>query len=381
MGIGSVTPVHCFWRRTAPSWKDPKVWDCLTSFCTLVVLFCSQQRDVGCFSSATELPPRERRSHGPASNGLLDSCLSISFAPGGSSYVEAVPQSLGMTNVFSVDLEDYFHPTEVSTDATNWPRFAARIEIGTNFLLDLLAEHQTLATFFILGWVADSHPKLVRRITEAGHEIGCHSYYHKLVYSLTPTEFREDTRQAMHAIEDVCGLSPRLYRAPSYSIVSKSFWALDILAELGFTHDSSIYPMVHDRYGIPGFSRHAHTIQTLSGPILEVPIATARLSAKHVTPVGGGAYLRLFPYRYAAAGIRQINRVEQQPACIYTHPWELDPDQPRVTKGFISRIRTYGGLGTMRGKLKQMFQDFRFSTIGDVCRFPAASFVSQASAG
>lgn len=114
-----------------------------------------------------------------------------------------------MRNVFSVDLEDYFHPTEVSRDATDWPRFAARIEIGTNFLLDLLAEHQTRATFFILGWVAHNQPELVRRIVDAGHEISCHSYHHKLVYSLTPAEFREDTCHAMHAIEDVCGLSPK----------------------------------------------------------------------------------------------------------------------------------------------------------------------------
>lgn len=277
-------------------------------------------------------------------------------------------------------MEDYFHPTEVSRDATDWPRFAARIEIGTNLLLDLLAEHQTRATFFILGWVADNHSELVRRIADAGHEIGCHSYYHRLVYSLTRQEFRQDTSRAMRAIQDACGVSPKLYRAPSYSIVSKSFWALEILAELGFTHDSSIYPIVHDRYGVPGFRRHAHTIHTLSGPILEVPIATVPLSGKHVTPVGGGAYLRLFPYRYAAAGIRRINRVEQEPACIYTHPWELDPDQPRMTKGLISRIRTYGGLGTMRRKLSQMFQDFEFSALGDVHPIPAVAWPPQACA-
>jgi polysaccharide deacetylase family protein (PEP-CTERM system associated) len=284
-----------------------------------------------------------------------------------------------MTNAFSVDLEDYFHPTEVSADATDWPKYAARIAIGTNFLLDLLAEHQTRATFFILGWVADNQPALVRRIAEAGHEIGCHSYHHKLVYSLTPAEFRKDTRQAMHAIEDVCGLRPRLYRAPSYSIVSDSFWALEILAELGFTHDSSIYPIVHDRYGIPGFGRHAQTIQTPAGPILEVPIATARLWGKQVAPVGGGAYLRLFPYRYAAAGIRQINRLEQEPACIYVHPWELDPAQPRLTSGFVSRIRTYGGLGTMPSKLKQMFREFKFSSLGHVHQFPVGSRAGAAS--
>jgi polysaccharide deacetylase family protein (PEP-CTERM system associated) len=278
-----------------------------------------------------------------------------------------------MKNVFSVDLEDYFHPTEVSRDASEWFRFPARIDIGTNFLLDLLAKHQTRATFFVLGWVADKHPELVRRIVKAGHETGCHSYHHKLVYNLTPTEFRNDTRRALNNIEDVCGASPKLYRAPSYSIISKSFWALEILVELGFTHDSSIYPVVHDRYGIPAFHRHAHEIHTRSGAILEVPIATVRLSSNHITPVGGGAYLRLLPYHYSAAGIRLINRVERQPACVYTNPWELDPDQPRLINGLISRIRTYAGLRSMKAKLKRIFQHFEFSALGDLYPVMAAS--------
>jgi polysaccharide deacetylase family protein (PEP-CTERM system associated) len=282
-----------------------------------------------------------------------------------------------MRNVFSVDLEDYFHPTEVSSDVEDWSRIASRIEIGTNFLLDLLAEHHTRATFFVLGWVADNHPQLVRRIAAAGHEIGCHSYYHKLVYSLTPSEFRQDTRQAIGAIENACGQSPKLYRAPSYSIVSRSLWALDILAELGFTHDSSIYPIVHDRYGVPGFPRHAHAIQTAAGPIFEVPIATVSLSNRQVAPIGGGAYLRLFPYRYTAAGIRQSNLIESQPACIYTHPWELDPDQPRITTGIISRIRTYGGIGGMQRKLSRLFRDFKFAALGDV--FPSVPSVGSNS--
>lgn len=285
-----------------------------------------------------------------------------------------------MRNVFSVDLEDYFHPTEVASDSADWSRMTPRIEIGTNFLLDLLAENRARATFFILGWVADHHPALVRRIADAGHEIGCHSYYHRLVYSLTPGEFRQDTRQAVRAIEDACGHSPTLYRAPSYSIVSKSFWALEILAELGFAHDSSIYPIVHDRYGVPGFPRHSHAIQTPSGPILEVPIATVSLSNHQVAPIGGGAYMRLFPYRYTAAGIRRVNRLEQQPACIYTHPWELDPGQPRAAKGTISRIRTYGGMGSMQGKMKRLFHDFEFAAMGDVLPF-VPSTTSVACAG
>src|SRR5208283_4838830 len=138
------------------------------------------------------------------------------------------------------------------------------------------------------------------------------------------------------------------------------FWALEVLASLGFTHDSSVYPIVHDRYGVPGFPRFAHTIETSRGSIVEVPIATVQLASGHVTPVGGGGYLRLFPYRYTAAGIRKINNAEHQSACIYTHPWELDPEQPRMTRGLLSRARTYTGLKSMRKKLSRLLDDFEF---------------------
>ena len=218
-----------------------------------------------------------------------------------------------MVNIFSVDVEDYFHPTEVNEDIAQWPSLPSRIEVGVNRLLDLLAEHKARGTFFVLGWIADHRPRVIRQIVEAGHEIGCHSYRHSLVYSFTPAGFREDTREAVRAIEDACGVTPKLYRAPSYSIVARCFWALEVLVELGFTHDSSIYPISHDRYGVPGFARHAQVIQTPSGPIVEVPVATAKVSPEHATPVGGGAYLRLFPYRYTAAGLREINLVEGQP--------------------------------------------------------------------
>jgi polysaccharide deacetylase family protein (PEP-CTERM system associated) len=277
-----------------------------------------------------------------------------------------------MLNVLTVDVEDYFHPTEVAhADPAQWLTFPSRIHIGVDFLLDALAQHGHRATFFILGWVADHHPETVRKIAAAGHEIGCHSYQHRLVHSLTPAQFKEDTIRAVRAIEDACGTSPKAYRAPSYSIVSTSFWALDILAECGFTHDSSIYPINHDRYGVPGFSRHANVITTPSGPILEVPIAAAPLSGTRVAPVGGGAYLRLFPYRYTAAGIRRINRVDRQPACIYLHPWEMDPHAPKLADGFISRLRTYTGLPGMSRKILKLLADFRFSTLSEIHRMPS----------
>ncbi|MBI5280548.1 MAG: DUF3473 domain-containing protein [Candidatus Solibacter usitatus] len=274
-----------------------------------------------------------------------------------------------MRNILSVDVEDYFHPSEVqigaqrSVDISAWDRLPSRVEFSTSIVLDLLAAHDTQATFFVLGWVAQRFPALVRRIAAAGHEIACHSYSHRLVYSLSPAEFRADTLRAVAAIQDACGLTPTAYRAPSYSIVQSSLWALDILAELGFTADSSIYPIRHDRYGIPGHPRGPHRLHTPSGPILEVPPATVRLSPSRTIPVGGGGYLRLLPYRFSAAGIRTINRDDSFPACIYFHPWELDPAQPRLASSPISRLRTYLGLASMPRKLHRLLSDFQFSTL------------------
>jgi polysaccharide deacetylase family protein (PEP-CTERM system associated) len=266
-------------------------------------------------------------------------------------------------NVLSVDVEECFHATEVSGSGNGLPDAPSSVEAQTERVLDLFARHRVSATFFMLGLVAEKHPRLVREITKQGHEIGCHSYAHSLVYDLTPHEFRQDTKRAVRCIEDACGLTPLVYRAPSYSITTKSLWALEILAELGFTHDSSIYPIRHDRYGIPGFGRHARRYETSSGGIYEVPIATAQISSNRLVPVGGGGYLRLLPYCYTAAGVRRINESEGQPACVYFHPWELDPEQPRLTSGLVSTIRTYRGLRSMAGKLERLLSDFAFGSL------------------
>ena len=273
-----------------------------------------------------------------------------------------------LANIISVDVEEYFHPTELSrwVSADQWPTLPSLVEQETRRVLEIFERHQVSATFFVLGWVARQYPGLIREIAAKGHEIGCHSFEHRLVYELTPDEFRKDTQDAVRAIEDASGIRPRAYRAPSFSIQQRSMWALEILVECGFTHDSSIYPIRHDRYGIPGFGRHACELQTPSGPIVEVPIATARLSDRTVAPVGGGAYLRLLPYRYTAAGIRRINRVDQEPACIYFHPWELDYGHPRLARGWLSRMRTYGGLRSMAAKVERMLSEFEFSTLGSV---------------
>ena len=273
-----------------------------------------------------------------------------------------------MLNALTIDLEEYFHPTEVQPFVTTeeWTSLPSRVVAQTNDLLDLLASRNSKATFFVLGWVAERQPALIRAIAAAGHEIACHSYAHQLIYRLTPEAFRRDTQRAVAAIADAVGITPRIYRAPSYSITRDSMWALEVLVECGFTHDSSIYPISHDRYGIPGSERHPHTIATPAGSIVEVPIATAELSGGKVIPIGGGGYLRLLPYRYTAAGIRRVNFKEQKPVCIYFHPWEIDAAQPRLATGTIARARTYCGLGRMRRKLDQLLSDFQFSTFARV---------------
>jgi len=271
-------------------------------------------------------------------------------------------------NILTVDVEDYFHPTEVQRTVaqSSWGQLPRRVASTAGLVLDLLARHNTRATFFILGWVAEKEPALVNEIAAAGHEIGCHSFWHRLVYDLTPQEFAADTVLACDAIEAACGIRPRVYRAPSYSITGRSTWALGVLAELGFTHDSSIYPIHHDRYGIPGFPRQASVLETDHGRIVEVPPAAVELRPGWNLPVGGGGYLRMLPYSYTAAGVRTLNHIDRMPANLYIHPWELDKDQPRIAQGRIARLRTYLGLAAFERKTSRLLSDFEFGPLGEI---------------
>ncbi len=273
----------------------------------------------------------------------------------------------------------FFHPAEVqrSVPVDSWPSLPSRVEAQTDCILELLHRHSVSATFFILGWVAEHRPAVVRMIAGAGHEIGCHSYAHQLIYNLTQAQFREDTLRAVAAIENAAGVTPRAYRAPSYSVTVRSMWALEILVECGFEHDSSIFPISHDRYGIPGFGRHPQILETPSGPILEVPVATTVLGSKVIVPIGGGGYLRLLPYRYTAAGLRRANGLERRPVCLYFHPWEIDPAQPRLAKGIIAGLRTYAGMCGMAKKLDRLLSEFRFSTLTAV--YPRSAPVAAVS--
>jgi polysaccharide deacetylase family protein (PEP-CTERM system associated) len=294
-----------------------------------------------------------------------------------------------MINALTIDVEEYFHPSEVQHSASmeDWSRLPSRIEAQTDRVLELLNRHSVSATFFILGWVAERTPGVVRQIVEAGHEVGCHSYAHRLVYELSPERFRQDTRRAIAAIEEAGGVRPRSYRAPSYSITQRSLWALEILVECGFEYDSSIVPVTHDRYGIPGFSRIPRLMETPAGAILEVPVATTELANGTVIPVGGGGYLRLLPYRYTAAGIRRANLSEKQPVCVYFHPWEMDPEQPRLASGMVSRLRTYTGLTRMEKKLDRLLREFDFANLTTVyprlehtvLELPAVAAVARAA--
>lgn len=276
--------------------------------------------------------------------------------------------------IFSVDVEDYFHVEAFSdvVDRTAWESFSCRVEDNTRRLLDLADRHGIRGTFFILGWVAERYPKLVREIVARGHEPACHSYWHRLIYRLTPEEFAEDTATAKTAIEQAGGVAVRGYRAPSYSITADSLWALDILAGLGFTYDSSIFPIQHDVYGIPDAPRTPFRFMTPSGPILEFPITTFRLSGERNWPVGGGGYLRLLPFWYTRVGVVRASR-QHVPIIVYVHPWEIDPSQPRLDGRLRSRVRHYTNLSTTEAKLERLFGLANFSTFASQLDGPVAN--------
>ena len=271
-------------------------------------------------------------------------------------------------NALTVDLEDYFQVSgfENHINRRDWSSLPSRISGNTTRVLDLLERRGVRATFFVLGWVADQYPKVVRRIAEAGHEIACHSYWHRLVYELTPDEFRQDTRQAKEAIEDASGLGVVGYRAPSYSITQESQWALDVLLELGFQYDSSIFPVKHDRYGWRGFSRFVEPVRmTKSAMLWEFPPSTYRFF-NNTVPVAGGGYLRIFPYHYTKWALEQINQEEGRAGCVYFHPWELDPEQPRLTSSVGAWWRHSFGLSRMEDKLRRLLEDFEFAPMSNV---------------
>lgn len=274
-----------------------------------------------------------------------------------------------MKNVLSVDVEDYFHVEAFTSliDFGQWDSYATRVERNVFRLLELFDKHGATATFFVLGWVAERFPHLAREIAAAGHEIGSHGYAHQRLMKLTPEQFRADIRRSVACLSDQVQRPIQCYRAPSFSIVKKTFWAFDILAEEGFLFDSSIFPIRHDLYGVPDGERFLHWRKASHGlPVLEFPPSTVRVG-KNNWGVAGGGYLRLLPYHVTRWALRRINDVEQQPAMVYLHPWEIDPGQPRIRAGIRSNLRHYTNIATMYGKLEQLLKEFTFTTFSAVC--------------
>jgi polysaccharide deacetylase family protein (PEP-CTERM system associated) len=312
-----------------------------------------------------------------------------------------------MLNILTIDLEDYFMVSafEDVVKREDWENHESRIERNTYRLLDILnnpSRNPVRATFFCIGWVAERYPHLIREIRQLGHEIACHSYDHRRIYNTSPDEFREDIRKSRKILEDIVGEEVIGYRAPSYSITNKSRWAFEVLVEEGFRYDSSVFPIHHDLYGMPDAPRfpfiisldgnsnvefsvlnfelgtaepqHSTTAAPLEGItphsalrtrnyLIEFPISTLKVFGQNL-PISGGGYFRLFPYDLMKYGLKRINEKEHKPFVFYLHPWEIDPEQPRVY-GLSSRskFRHYVNLDKTEFKFKKLLSDFRFSTI------------------
>lgn len=272
-----------------------------------------------------------------------------------------------VVNAFSIDVEDYFQVAALSPaiPRESWPTWEYRVERNTECILGLLAERGIRGTFFILGWCAERSPALIRRIAAEGHEVACHGFSHRLIYEQSEQEFRQEAARCKHFLEDTIGAAVTGYRAASFSITRQSLWALDALVDLGFEYDSSVFPIRHDRYGIPGAARDPGLIKAPSGrTLVEFPMSAASFAGLRV-PVSGGGYFRLLPYAVTRAGLRQVN-AQGQPFTFYLHPWEVDPGQPRVKASLLSRFRHYNNLHKCEARLRRLLGEFSFSTMRDV---------------
>lgn len=270
-------------------------------------------------------------------------------------------------HTFTVDVEDYFQVSafENCISRDDWDRFPRRVVTNTERLLDILEQNKVKATFFVLGWVAERCPQLVRQISRAGHEIGSHGYWHRLVYSQTPAEFRADVHRSIEVLEDILGLAVTAYRAPSFSVTAESRWATEILVEEGILIDSSVMPVHHDLYGMPGARTGLHRLETAAGSLWEFPPSVDRLLGLVSLPVGGGGYFRLYPFWFTRWRLRRLE-ARGEPLMFYIHPWEIDPDQPRLRASLKSRFRHYQNLRSTARKLDRLLRTFRFGPVCDV---------------
>ena len=272
-----------------------------------------------------------------------------------------------MRNALSVDVEDWFHPEAVRDHVAreDWDRLETRAGRNVDTILRLLDRARTHATFFVLGWVADREPALVPRLAAAGHEIASHGWAHRMITRQDPAEFAADLRRSLAVLRAQSGQPVRGYRAPSFSIVRDTLWALDVLLEHGIEYDSSIFPVHHDRYGIPGASRAPHPVRTAGTRTLwELPPVTVRIAGRTL-PAAGGGYLRLLPYAWSAFALRRMAS-EGLPAVVYTHPWEYDVEQPRLPLSRSLALRHYGRIPRTEDKLARLLRDFTFGTCAEV---------------
>ncbi len=268
-------------------------------------------------------------------------------------------------NALTVDVEDYFHVTALanSIDRKDWASLESRVRRNTGKLLQMFDDASAKATFFVLGWVADRYPEVVREIVDSGHELACHGYSHRLIYKQEKAVFRDETVRAKKLLEDISGDAVLGYRAASYSITAKSHWAIEILAEAGFTYDSSIVPVSHDLYGMKGSPVFPYRIQLPDGGVLaEFPPSTIEVLGKRI-PIGGGGYFRLFPYWFTRWGLNSINCKQEKPFAFYLHPWEIDPEQPRFSADRRSTFRHYNNLERCQSRLEKLLIDFEFDTM------------------
>ncbi len=278
------------------------------------------------------------------------------------------PAGRQLVNALTIDLEEYFQVSAFveAVPREDWTRLPSRIEPQTERLLALLERGGARATFFVLGWVAERHPSMIRRIAAAGHEIASHGSAHIRVRDQRPEEFAEDARRSRELLEEITGVEVRGYRAASFSIDSRTIWAFDLLAEAGYRYSSSVYPIHHDHYGWPEAPRLPFRPSPTG--VLEIPIATIRLFGAN-RPCGGGGYFRLFPYALSCHGVRRFNRRDGAPAVFYLHGWELDADQPIPPGvGVYARLRHRLNLRRMEGRLQRLLADFRWGRMDDIFR-------------
>jgi polysaccharide deacetylase family protein (PEP-CTERM system associated) len=276
-----------------------------------------------------------------------------------------------LKNAITVDVEEHFQVSafEGVVGREDWESMPSRVEDNTARLLDLMDTEDVRGTFFVLGWVGERRPALVRRIADRGHEIASHGHSHRLIYEQSPGQFRRELDRSRKSLQDASGQPVDGHRAASFSITRRNLWALDVVSEAGFHYDSSLFPVRHDRYGIPGAPRGPYRLRTPAGGLLvEVPPSTVILW-RWAVPVAGGGYLRLYPEAFTHWAIRRLNERDAMPANIYVHPWEVDPEQPRMAGlSWKSRVRHYINLGTTLGKLRRLFRTHRFGPLGEIVK-------------